>query len=539
MQMRRWQSVAVGAVLSCTAVAAYWTTLGGMWQRWYPAWGRADLGLIDRISEGESYYTHGPLMAVVSVAAALLLLRYTRIAVAPRRRAGAVVLCAGLLVLHLGMLGRVSFISALSLPIVISGLILLLWGAEALKRLWFPVAILGFMIPLPEVTIAELNFRLKLVATDWGVRLAGLAGVTAVRSGNQAFLAGGQSLVVANVCNGLRTLLSLVAFGALFAYVSRLRGAWAALLFAMSIPVALASNALRIAALVVAASVLGVEAATGWFHDASGIGLLAVAMGLMFALERVLLEVRAKLSKAPLPQGRFSAVMAADSAGGQWSRLGHALCGRRALVAAGLLGLSAALTLWSARPLRNVLPAADSSLLASRVTIDGLRYDSYSLDLDERTLTILEHPSYCYRRYVPAKTTRPAMDVWLLLAGENRKGIHPPDLCLEGGSAGIIAKRDVTAPCGGGEGIPCRELIVQDQERTYYYLYTYRFGRQYTRSYWHQQMRLLAGGLLGRPTQGALIRVSSIFEAAQLEQTRREAFAMLEQALPRLDAALP
>ncbi|MCE5325528.1 MAG: EpsI family protein [Planctomycetaceae bacterium] len=538
MRLRRWQSVTVATLLLCAGTAAYWATLGGMWHRWYPAWNRADLGLLGRISEGESYYTHGPLMVLVSLAAALLLMGYTRIAVQPRPRAGGALLCLGLLVSQLGTLGRIAFVSAASLPVALAGLILLLWGVQALRRLWFPVAILAFMIPLPEVTIAELNFRLKMVATEWGVRLADLAGVTAIRSGNQAFIDGGRSLVVANVCNGLRTLLSLVAFGALYAYVCRLRGAWAVLLFALSIPVALVSNTLRIASLVIAAGTLGVDAATGWFHEASGVGLLVVAMALMFVLEHVLLAIHKRVSGCPLPQGRFSDVLRSESDRGQWARLGYALCGRRALAAAGVMTLSAVLTMWLARPSRGGV-SAEQSLLGETVTINGLRYDSYSLDLDDRTLTILEYPQYCYRRYVPTGSGPSPIDVWLLLAGDNRKGIHPPDLCLEGGRAGIIAKNDVTAPRAAGEDVPCRELIVQDQERTYYYLYTYRFGRQYTRSYWHQQLRLLGGGLMGRPTQGALIRVSAAFDAARLEQTRQEAFAMLRLVLPRLDAALP
>ena len=75
------------------------------------------------------------------------------------------------------------------------------------------------MVPLPEVSIAHLNFRLKMLAADWGVRLVNLTGILAERDGNRVFLEGDKSLVIANVCNGLRTLITVIAFGALYAYV--------------------------------------------------------------------------------------------------------------------------------------------------------------------------------------------------------------------------------------------------------------------------------------------------------------------------------
>jgi exosortase len=172
------------------------------------------------------------------------------------------------------------------------GLILLLWGWTALRRLWFPVLFLAFMVPLPEVTIAQLNFRLKMLAADWGVALANGLGVLVERNGNQVFLEGGKTLVIANVCNGLRTLISLLAFGTLYAYVCRLRGLWRLGLLAMTIPVAVASNSLRIVSLILVADAWDVRTATGWYHDTSGMLVFVLAFALMFGLERLVLWAR-------------------------------------------------------------------------------------------------------------------------------------------------------------------------------------------------------------------------------------------------------
>ena len=45
---------------------------------------------------------------------------------------------------------------------VLAGLVIMLWGFSAFRRLWFPLLFLMFMAPLPEVTIAQWNFRLKM-----------------------------------------------------------------------------------------------------------------------------------------------------------------------------------------------------------------------------------------------------------------------------------------------------------------------------------------------------------------------------------------
>jgi len=51
------------------------------------------------------------------------------------------------------------------------------------------------MVPLPEVSISNLNFRLKMIAADWGVRLANVVGIICERSGNWVYLEGGKNLV--------------------------------------------------------------------------------------------------------------------------------------------------------------------------------------------------------------------------------------------------------------------------------------------------------------------------------------------------------
>jgi len=534
-----WWTAGSWVLLLIGLAAVFARTFAEMWIRWFPAWKRPGLGLYDRIVEGESYYTHGPLVPLVSLIAAMLLVRHTRVPVRPARAAGWTVLAGSLLLHLLACLARVNFVSGFALLGALAGLILLLWGGAALRRLWFPVAFLAFMVPLPEVTIAQLNFRLKMLAADWGVALAGALGVLVERNGNQVFLEGGKNLVIANVCNGLRTLISLLAFGALYAYVCRLRGLWRVGLFAMTVPVAAVSNSLRIVSLIVVADVWDAQTATGWYHDFSGILIFLLAFALMFGLERLVLWARRVIGRPAKVYPLFHDVLRGPQDEEQGARLVRAPCGWRGLGAISALAVAVAGTWW----LNRAIPPTWNQQMArsavpGQLQVDGRTWNSYELRMDENTLTILETRDYLFRRYVREGDS--PVDFCVIFSGDNRKGTHPPDLCLQGAGEGIVAAADIAVDAVEGRGaVPCRELVVQGGADRQYFLYTYKCGQEYTSSFWRQQAVILLNGLLDRNASGALIRFSTRIEGNNLAQARYRCAAFLRATVPHLDRSLP
>ena len=68
------------------------------------------------------------------------------------------------------------------------------------------------MVPLPEVTISQLNFRLKMWAAESGVRLADLVGIIAERSGNRLLLTQGAFPIRDDDC--VQALCDLIRQGA-------------------------------------------------------------------------------------------------------------------------------------------------------------------------------------------------------------------------------------------------------------------------------------------------------------------------------------
>lgn len=534
----RWIAALVALLLSGAIVFTFGHSFGQMWMRWFPAWDQSRLSLYDRIVEGEGYYTHGPLVPLVSLTIILLLIRHTRIVAVPRPLMGGIVL-AGALLLHLGAtFARVAFASEIAFVAVLIGLVLMLWGTSALRRLWFPLVFLLFMVPLPEVTIASLNFRLKMLAADWGVQLASLLGVPVERVGPRVVLAGGKSLIVANVCNGLRTLISLMAFGTLYAYVCQLRGGWRLALLGATIPIAVLINAIRIASLVIVAEVWNEKAATGWWHDTSGVLIFILAFLLMFALERLILLSRA-WAKRPAPIGTlFDGQLRPSGEASPWPRMASLWGTNVAWSAVVAVGLAGAATAWLSRPVGSVSSeAALMRALPETLTIQNQPWTGSLLQLTPRELTILENPAYVYRRYRQSGRGD-YMDYCFLFGRENRKGIHPPDLCVEGFGQGIIQKGDLLVSEVPGQGtVLCSELVIQSGSSTLYMLYTYKFGKAYTNSFWRQQWSICANNLLGREASGGLVRISTVVKSS-LPETRAMATEFLRQTIPRLDAEL-
>ena len=255
----------------------YWT-IGRMWLRWNTA---------------HSYYSHGPLILPIAVVTAWLIVHSRGLPMhsTPRTRAMALGILAGALLIHLAsMYALITFLSGFMIIPVLAACVLYLGGWPMLGRLWFPIAFLAFMVPLPDLTISDINFRLKMFAAAASTAIVNGVGVPAYLKGAEIYLTGGKHLTVEDACSGLRSLISLLAFATLFTYVCKLRGYKRILLFLSAVPVAVAANIVRIVVLTLVANHGNVAIATpgGWVHDLMGFVVFVVAFCFLFLMEEVL-----------------------------------------------------------------------------------------------------------------------------------------------------------------------------------------------------------------------------------------------------------
>ncbi|MCA9405370.1 MAG: exosortase [Candidatus Omnitrophica bacterium] len=250
----------------------YGPTFGWMWDRWNAA---------------SSYYSHGWLIPIVTIV--LIYLQRDELVKIERKESGwgIVLIVIGLLIHLISAVLRIYFTSGFSMMFVIPGLILFFWGKETLSKIAFPVAFLVFMIPLPMVLITNISFKMKLFAAQIATYMLNDLGVRAIRSGSTIYM-NTSSVVVDDVCSGLKYLISLTALGSIFAYWLKGSMLKRIFLFLCTLPIAIISNVARIILLALISEIWGTEYATGTIHDVLGFTVFVVAFVLLFFSSKVL-----------------------------------------------------------------------------------------------------------------------------------------------------------------------------------------------------------------------------------------------------------
>jgi len=201
----------------------------------------------------------------------------------------------GLVFFFIGNLGGESFSLRFSFLIVLTGIVVFLLGWDVFKILLLPILFLIFMIPLPSVIMVNITFPMQLFASNVAEQSLQLFGIPVLRDGNVIHLAD-TSLEVAEACSGIRSLISLLALGTIFAYFTKKMLWQRALLIFLCFPIAIFVNAFRVSATGVLANYYGISVAQGFFHDFSGYLLFLVAFVLMVVVG-VILSILEKLLK--------------------------------------------------------------------------------------------------------------------------------------------------------------------------------------------------------------------------------------------------
>jgi len=179
------------------------------------------------------------------------------------------------------------FLTRVSFVVALAGTIWFLAGPRAVRVLGAPLFLLLAAIPLPTLIVNAATLPLQLVASRGAELALGLGGVPVFRDGNVLQLPSA-TLEVAKACSGMRSLASLGAVGLLVAWGTD-QTLWRRLVVVLStIPIAVATNAGRIAATGAACEVWGQRAAEGTWHTLTGWVAFVAALLALLALQRLL-----------------------------------------------------------------------------------------------------------------------------------------------------------------------------------------------------------------------------------------------------------
>lgn len=168
-------------------------------------------------------------------------------------------------------------------------------GLKVVKMLWFPIVYLGFIVPLPGWFLDTITLPLKEFVSEIVTGGLAMVGYPVGRMGVTLYV-GSYQLLVEDACSGLNSLISLTAIGLFYVYL--IRGSnplYSLLLLTMVIPVAIAANCVRVAALVLITYHLGNATAQGYLHNFAGMVTFVSALLFIFALDWALTPLRRRL----------------------------------------------------------------------------------------------------------------------------------------------------------------------------------------------------------------------------------------------------
>ena len=124
------------------------------------------------------------------------------------------------------------------------------------------------------------------------------------------------------------------------------------------------------------------------------------------------------------------------------------------------------------------------------------------IPISERDYEILETRNLIMREYTNSK--KEAITLYIIYSENNRKVVHPPELCLTGGGQSIEDRGSVKIG-----NIQAVRLLMERGDFRQMVLYWFKAGDLNTDRYVKQQLKVVLDLLRGRKTSSALIRITT------------------------------
>lgn len=157
------------------------------------------------------------------------------------------------------------------------------YGWRTARQVLFPAGFLCFCMPF-NTYLDVVTVHLRLLGTSVAEMILQGVGADIVRRGTMLASADGSfSIDVASPCSGLRSLFAMMALTAGYAYFNHRLWYQRVLLFALSVPIAIFGNVVRILTIALVGTYADPEFALGFYHDYSGYVVFIVAIGCMVA----------------------------------------------------------------------------------------------------------------------------------------------------------------------------------------------------------------------------------------------------------------
>ena len=192
-----------------------------------------------------------------------------------------------------------------SLPFILFGVVLYVWGRNVARILLFPIFFLLFAVPLNF--IAHATAKLQFLETGAASAVCNFIGIhvqsigTVVMATDNTF-----KFEVDEGCSGIRSLMAIMMLSAIYGHLTQDR-LWKQLaIFAAAVVFAIVGNAGRLVSIFIVARWFGQDIAGGPYHTASGYLSFPFAIGAMLLFSKLINLKPARLKEATVVRERVS-----------------------------------------------------------------------------------------------------------------------------------------------------------------------------------------------------------------------------------------
>jgi exosortase len=193
--------------------------------------------------------------------------------------------------------------------VITLGAIIFSSGGWRLFRAGLPaLLLLCVAIPPPFELDRSLILWLQAWTAQWGSQVLDLLGIYHVLAGHVVEINGRQYLVE-EACSGVNSLFSVIAITLLYVLMVR-RPIWhGCCLLITAVVWVLAANVARVVVIVYMGTTYGIDIGNGWLHEALGLGMFAIVLGLVWSTDRLAIFLTApSTSGVPEPSRQADVV---------------------------------------------------------------------------------------------------------------------------------------------------------------------------------------------------------------------------------------
>ena len=472
-------------------------------------------------------YSHGLL--VPFVIGYIVWLEFDKLKTARRKPqiwlGGGFILFA-LLMLFGGTLGAELFTERISLILMLVGIVIYFFGANILKLLVVPFALLLLAIPIPQIIFNKIAFPLQIWASQmavWGIRFFEVA---SVRKGNVIeILPNGATQIIAlevvEACSGIRSMMTLITLALVLGYFTREKSkenklfwknpdVWRTVILMLSaIPVAIFTNAARVTATGVLSYYYGRQATENFWHELSGWLVYLAALFLLLSINFALKKFKVNSEQRKAQNQEFpihnSPLTIKNSI---WL-----------LVA--VLFVGGVFINWFAN--RGEMNIERQNLTKMPAQLGDWRQKGSDIRFDEQTESVLRADDYMMREYSLPNGRIGNLYIGYYASQRTGATYHSPQNCLPG--AGWEMKQpdiiEITTP--NGKTFKANWFVIENGVYKEVLIYWYQGRGRAVASEYEDKIYTVWDSITRRRSDGAMVRVMTSVGNSEAEATRAAA----------------